>query len=406
MIGVQVEACAVLSGLARGRRARDGGAADDRRRRDRRQAARASSRCRWSSAGSTGSPSSSEDEVGDAMADAARRGEAGGRGRRRRRGRRARLAGRSSPRPQGTTAVILSGGNIDESLLAAIARRSGARHGRGAVLFTTISDRPGSLARLLDAVGATRRQRRRRAARARRRGPARGRDRGRADPRDPRRRAHRRNVVETCASDGYARRELQHTARRSDRDERRRRKTIDAEGAPEAIGPYSHAVAAGGLLFCSGQIPLDPESGEIVGETPAEQATQCLRNLEAVCDAAGTEPRPRRAADDLHDRARPLRRDQRGLRGVLPRGPARPARPSESPRCPRARSSRSTRSWPSGRLPGDDSADLHGPRRLRDGDRLRVRPRRPGLRACSSWAGSSPARCCGRAADHRLGDPP
>ena len=66
------------------------------------------------------------------------------------------------------------------------------------------------------------------------------------------------------------------------------RKTIDADGAPAAIGPYSHAVATGGLLFCSGQIPLDPESGELVGKTAQEQATQCLRNLEAVCDAAGT----------------------------------------------------------------------------------------------------------------------
>lgn len=66
------------------------------------------------------------------------------------------------------------------------------------------------------------------------------------------------------------------------------RRTIDAEGAPAAIGPYSHAVVAQGLLFCSGQIPLDPESGELVSESAAEQATQCLRNLEAVCAAAGT----------------------------------------------------------------------------------------------------------------------
>jgi 2-iminobutanoate/2-iminopropanoate deaminase len=66
------------------------------------------------------------------------------------------------------------------------------------------------------------------------------------------------------------------------------RKTITADGAPAAIGPYSHAVAAGGFLFCSGQVPLDPESGEIVGEAPAEQATQCLRNLAAVCESAGT----------------------------------------------------------------------------------------------------------------------
>jgi 2-iminobutanoate/2-iminopropanoate deaminase len=65
------------------------------------------------------------------------------------------------------------------------------------------------------------------------------------------------------------------------------RKTVDADGAPAAIGPYSHAVRTGDLLFCSGQIPLDPETGEIVGETPAAQARQCLRNLEAVARAGG-----------------------------------------------------------------------------------------------------------------------
>jgi 2-iminobutanoate/2-iminopropanoate deaminase len=66
------------------------------------------------------------------------------------------------------------------------------------------------------------------------------------------------------------------------------RETIDASDAPAAIGPYSHAVRAGSLLFCSGQIPLDPLSGELVGETAAEQARQCLENLTAVCEAAGT----------------------------------------------------------------------------------------------------------------------
>jgi 2-iminobutanoate/2-iminopropanoate deaminase len=66
------------------------------------------------------------------------------------------------------------------------------------------------------------------------------------------------------------------------------RRTVNAEDAPEAIGPYSHAVASAGLLFCSGQIPIDPKSGELVGEGVAEQATQCLRNLAAVCAAAGT----------------------------------------------------------------------------------------------------------------------
>jgi 2-iminobutanoate/2-iminopropanoate deaminase len=66
------------------------------------------------------------------------------------------------------------------------------------------------------------------------------------------------------------------------------RRTVGTDAAPEAIGPYSQAVAAQGLLFCSGQIPLDPESGEVVGDTAAEQATRCLRNLAAVCEAAGT----------------------------------------------------------------------------------------------------------------------
>ncbi|MGH2923191.1 MAG: Rid family detoxifying hydrolase [Solirubrobacterales bacterium] len=66
------------------------------------------------------------------------------------------------------------------------------------------------------------------------------------------------------------------------------RTTIDADGAPDAIGPYNHAVAASGLLFCSGQVPLDPDSGELVGDGVGEQTARCLRNLSAVCEAAGT----------------------------------------------------------------------------------------------------------------------
>jgi 2-iminobutanoate/2-iminopropanoate deaminase len=68
----------------------------------------------------------------------------------------------------------------------------------------------------------------------------------------------------------------------------RERETVTAAGAPPAIGPYSHAVRAGELLFCSGQIPLDPRTGEIVGAGAAEQARRCLENLAAVCEAAGT----------------------------------------------------------------------------------------------------------------------
>lgn len=71
------------------------------------------------------------------------------------------------------------------------------------------------------------------------------------------------------------------------------RDIVQAPGAPPAVGPYSHAVLAdlrsvGGLLFCSGQIPLDPLTGELVGATAAEQARRCLENLREVCAAAGT----------------------------------------------------------------------------------------------------------------------
>lgn len=63
---------------------------------------------------------------------------------------------------------------------------------------------------------------------------------------------------------------------------------LSAPAAPAAIGPYSHAVRAGELLFCSGQIPLDPVTGELVGDSAGEQAQRCLENLQAVCAAAGT----------------------------------------------------------------------------------------------------------------------
>ncbi|HLI58407.1 MAG TPA: Rid family detoxifying hydrolase [Solirubrobacteraceae bacterium] len=66
------------------------------------------------------------------------------------------------------------------------------------------------------------------------------------------------------------------------------REPVTAPGAPEAIGPYVHAIRAGDLLFCSGQIPLDPRTGELTGTTAADQAGRCLENLAAVCAAAGT----------------------------------------------------------------------------------------------------------------------
>jgi len=62
---------------------------------------------------------------------------------------------------------------------------------------------------------------------------------------------------------------------------------ISTENAPGAIGPYSQAIKAGGMLFCSGQIPIDTATGEFVEGGVVEQTEQVLRNLKAVLEAAG-----------------------------------------------------------------------------------------------------------------------
>lgn len=67
------------------------------------------------------------------------------------------------------------------------------------------------------------------------------------------------------------------------------RNAINAAGAA-AIGPYSHAVEAAGLLFLSGQTPIDPQSGKLVAGTIREQTAQCLENLFQVLAAAGLTP--------------------------------------------------------------------------------------------------------------------
>jgi 2-iminobutanoate/2-iminopropanoate deaminase len=66
------------------------------------------------------------------------------------------------------------------------------------------------------------------------------------------------------------------------------RRVISSDQAPAAIGPYSQAIAAGDLIFCSGQIPLDPASGQIVEGDAAVQARRVLENLTAVLEAAGS----------------------------------------------------------------------------------------------------------------------
>ena len=62
---------------------------------------------------------------------------------------------------------------------------------------------------------------------------------------------------------------------------------IVSENAPAAIGPYSQAIRVGDMLFCSGQIPIDPETGELVSGPIAEQTQQVLENLGAVLREAG-----------------------------------------------------------------------------------------------------------------------
>jgi 2-iminobutanoate/2-iminopropanoate deaminase len=67
------------------------------------------------------------------------------------------------------------------------------------------------------------------------------------------------------------------------------RKTITATGAPDAVGPYTHAVVSNGLVFCSGQVPLDPNTGQLVEGSVGDQTRRCLDNLSVVAAAAGAE---------------------------------------------------------------------------------------------------------------------
>jgi 2-iminobutanoate/2-iminopropanoate deaminase len=67
------------------------------------------------------------------------------------------------------------------------------------------------------------------------------------------------------------------------------RETVTAVGAPEAAGPYSHAVKSNGLVFLSGQTPLDPETGKLVEGSVGEQTRRCLDNLAVVAAAAGAQ---------------------------------------------------------------------------------------------------------------------
>lgn len=64
---------------------------------------------------------------------------------------------------------------------------------------------------------------------------------------------------------------------------------VDTPHAPGAVGPFSQAIRVGNLLFVSGQLPIDPNTGEFVSEDAVKQAEQCLKNLAAIAEAAGTD---------------------------------------------------------------------------------------------------------------------
>ena len=66
-------------------------------------------------------------------------------------------------------------------------------------------------------------------------------------------------------------------------------KTIHTDKAPAAIGPYVQGKLVGNLLFASGQVPLSPETGQVVGETIQEQTQQVLKNIAAILTEAGTD---------------------------------------------------------------------------------------------------------------------
>lgn len=66
------------------------------------------------------------------------------------------------------------------------------------------------------------------------------------------------------------------------------REIVSTDKAPGAIGPYSQAIKTGGMVYCSGQIPIDPVTGEFVSNDIAGQTEQVLKNLSAVLEAGGT----------------------------------------------------------------------------------------------------------------------
>lgn len=67
------------------------------------------------------------------------------------------------------------------------------------------------------------------------------------------------------------------------------KKVVSTPDAPAAVGAYSQAIVSNGFVYCSGQVPLDPQTGELIGGSIADQTRRCLENLSAVLRAAGAD---------------------------------------------------------------------------------------------------------------------
>ena len=111
-----------------------------------------------------------------------------------------------------------------------------------------------------------------------------------------------------------------------------------AAAAPLPVGPYSQAVVHGGLVFASGQIPLDPRTEKLVEGEIEAQTERVIENLRRGARGGGLVPRRRAAHHRLPDRPRALRAHERGVRALLRPGTRGPrARRCRWPRCRSAR---------------------------------------------------------------------
>jgi hypothetical protein len=93
--------------------------------------------------------------------------------------------------------------------------------------------------------------------------------------------------------------------------------TVSTDNAPKAIGPYEQGIKVGDFVFASGQIPLDPKTGNLIAGGITEQTRQVMENLRAILETGG---RPLTVVHGVFEKHRRLRGDERGLRRLLGTG--------------------------------------------------------------------------------------